>query len=141
MVDNKILGNIINIGSIAGSQSKKYALPFCVSKAGIHHMTKIMAHELVDYGIRVNMIAPGLFPTDRVTEYITSEAGKSFVEQIPQKRAGKLEELDGALLLLASDSSTYMSGSIIEVDGGFAIDIFLKEDFEDAKTHDFFNSY
>jgi len=138
MVDAKIPGSIINIGSIAGSQSKKYALPFCVSKAGMHHMTKVMAYELVSYGVRVNMIAPGLFPTDRVTEYITSDAGKAFVEQIPQKRPGKLEELDGALLLLASDNSTYMTGSIIEVDGGFAIDIFLKEDFEGAKTHDFF---
>ena len=129
---------IINIGSIAGFQSKKYALPFCVSKAGMYHLTRIMAYELVDYGIRVNGISPGLFPTEHVTDYIASEAGKIFIQQIPLKRPGKYQELDGALLLLASDNSSYMTGSIIEIDGGFAIDIFLREDFEGDKTNAFF---
>lgn len=138
MVDNKIAGSIINIGSIAGFQSKKYALPFCVSKAGIHHLTKIMAYELVDYGIRVNGISPGLFPTEHVVDYIASDAGKIFIQQIPFKRPGKYQELDGAILLLASDNSSYMTGSIIEVDGGFAIDLFLREDFEGDKTNTFF---
>jgi NAD(P)-dependent dehydrogenase (short-subunit alcohol dehydrogenase family) len=138
MVDNKILGSIINIGSIAGSQSKKYALPFCVSKAGMHHLTRIMAYELVDYGIRVNGISPGLFPTEYVTDYIASEAGKIFIQQIPLKRPGQYKELNGALLLLASDASSYMTGSIIEIDGGFAIDLFLREDFEGDKTNSFF---
>lgn len=140
MVEKKIAGSIINIGSIAGSQSKKYALPFCVSKAGLHHLTKIMAHELVQYGIRVNTISPGLFPTELVSDYIESEAGKSFIEQIPLKRPGKYKELTGALLLLASDASSYTTGSTIEVDGGFAIDIFLHEDFEDKKSHSFFKT-
>ncbi len=140
MVDKNISGSIINIGSIAGSQSKKYALPFCVSKAGVHHLTKIMAYELADYGVRVNGIAPGLFPTPRVAQYVESAAGENFVQQIPLKRPGKYEELDGAILLLASDASSYMAGSIIEVDGGFAIDIFLHEDFEDGKTNDFFET-
>ena len=138
MVEKKISGNIVNIGSIAGFQSKKYALPFCVSKAGMHHLTKIMAYELVDFGIRVNGISPGLFPTEHVTDYISSDAGKIFVQQIPLKRPGKYEELDGAILLLASDQSSYMTGSIIEIDGGFAIDLFLREDFEGDKTNTFF---
>lgn len=133
MVAQKRPGNIVNIGSIAGSQAKKYALPFCVSKAGLHHLTKVMAFELVDYGIRVNAISPGLFPTEHVTDYIASEAGTKFIQQIPLKRPGKYDELNGALLLLASDASSYMTGSIIEVDGGFAIDIFLHEDFEHDK--------
>lgn len=138
MVDNKVSGSIINIGSIAGSQSKKYALPFCVSKAGMHHLTRIMAYELVDYGIRVNGISPGLFPTEHVTDYIASEAGKIFIQQIPLKRPGQYKELNGALLLLASDDSSYMTGSIIEIDGGFAIDLFLREDFEGGKSNPFF---
>jgi NAD(P)-dependent dehydrogenase (short-subunit alcohol dehydrogenase family) len=96
-----------------------------------------MAYELVDYGIRVNGISPGLFPTEHVADYIASEAGKIFIQQIPLKRPGKYEELNGALLLLASDASSYMTGSIIEIDGGFAIDLFLREDFED-KTNPFF---
>lgn len=137
MVEQKISGSIINIGSIAGFQAKKYALPFSVSKAGMHHLIRVMAYELVDYGIRVNGISPGLFPTEHVTDYIASEAGKIFMEQIPLKRPGKYQELDGALLLLASDASSYMTGSIIEVDGGFAIDLFLREDFE-GKTNAFF---
>ena len=140
MVHLKMPGNIINIGSIAGKQAKKYALPFCVSKAGLHHLTKIMAFELLDYGIRVNAISLGLFPTELVTDYIASDAGIRFVEQIPLKRPGTLEELNGPLLMLASDESTYMTGSIIEVDGGFAIDIFLQEDFEKDSTNNFFKN-
>lgn len=138
MVDKKIPGNIINLISTAGFHAKKYHLPFCVSKAGMIHLTKLMAYELLDYGIRVNGLSPGLFPTEHVTDYIDSEAGKLFVEQIPLKRPGKYQELDGALLLLASEQSSYMSGSIIEVDGGFAIDMFLREDFEGDKTNAFF---
>ena len=138
MVKQKIPGSIVNIGSIAGTQSKKYALPFCISKAGLHHLTKIMAYELAEYNIRVNALALGLFPTELTNEYIASEAGKIFIEQIPMKRPGQYKELDGALLLLASNASGYMTGSIIEVDGGFAIDIFLREDFKDGKTNKFF---
>ncbi len=138
MVDKKIPGNIINLISTAGFHAKKYHLPFCVSKAGMIHLTKLMAYELLDYGIRVNGISPGLFPTEHVTDYIDSESGKLFVEQIPLKRPGRYHELDGALLLLASEQSSYMTGSIIEVDGGFSIDIFLREDFEGDKTHAFF---
>lgn len=140
MVVEKIAGSIINIGSIAGSQAKKYALPFCVSKAGLHHLTKIMAFELANHNIRVNALSLGLFPTELTTDYIASDAGKHFIEQIPLKKPGKFEELNGALLLLASDESSYMTGSIIEVDGGFAIDIFLHEDFEQDKTNTFFKS-
>lgn len=140
MVDKQRLGSIINIGSIAGSQAKKYHLPFCVSKAGLHHLTKVMAYELVEYGIRVNAISPGLFPTELVTDYIKTEAGKNFIDQIPMKRPGKLDELDGALLLLASDASAYMTGTIIEVDGGFSIDLFLREAFDTNKNNVFFKS-
>jgi 3-oxoacyl-[acyl-carrier protein] reductase len=139
MMQQKIAGSIINIGSIAGNQSKKYALPFCVSKAGLHHLTKIMAHELVDYNIRVNTLALGLFPTELTQDYIASEAGKAFIEQIPLKRPGKYEELNGALLLLASEASTYMTGAIVEIDGGFSMDIFLRENF-DHQSNAFFKS-
>ena len=140
MARQKHPGNIINIGSIAGNQVKKYALPFCISKAGLHHLTRIMAFELLDMGIRVNAISLGLFPSEHVAEYIATEAGKKFIAQIPLKRPCEYQEIDGALLLLASNTSSYMTGSIIEVDGGFAIDIFLKEDFEDPnqKQNTFF---
>ena len=99
-----------------------------------------MAFELANHNIRVNALSLGLFPTELTTDYIASDAGKRFIEQIPLKKPGKFEELNGALLLLASDESSYMTGSIIEVDGGFAIDIFLHEDFEQDKTNAFFKS-
>jgi len=140
MVQQKRPGVIVNIGSVAGNQAKKYALHFCVSKAGMHHLTRLMAFELLNHGIRVNTLSPGLFPSEHVTDFIDSEAGKLFVEQIPMKRPGKYQELDGALLLLASEASSYMTGSMIEVDGGFAIDAFLHEDYEDStdKANGFF---
>jgi len=97
-----------------------------------------MAYELVDHGIRVNGISPGLFPSPYVADYIDSDAGDNFVQQIPMKRPGEYEELNGALLLLTSEASSYMTGSIIEVDGSFAIDLFLREDFEGDKTNAFF---
>lgn len=78
--------------------------------------------------------------TELITDYIKSEAGKNFIEQIPFKRPGKYEELNGALLLLASDASSYMTGSIIEIDRGFAIYIFLHENFEGKQSNSFFKT-
>ena len=99
-----------------------------------------MAFELLKSNIRVNTLSPGLFPSEHVTDFIDSEAGKFFVAQLPMNRPGNYQELDGALLLLASDASSYMTGSMIEVDGGIAIDPFLHEDYEDStdKANGFF---
>ena len=86
MVDKKISGSIINIGSIAGFQSKKYALPFCVSKAGMHHLTKIMAYELVDYGIRVNGISTVYFPRSTLLIIFPQMLERFLFNKYPLKR-------------------------------------------------------
>jgi len=77
-----------------------------------------MALELSRYGIRVNALAPGYFDTNLNGEFWSTDAGKSMLRRVPQRRLGKLDELDGPLLLLASDASSYMTGSILTVDGG-----------------------
>ena len=81
-------------------------------------MTKAQALEWGPRGIRANAIAPGYFETEINTGYFDTPAGQAMVERIPMRRIGEIEELQGALLLLASDAGSYMNGSIINVDGG-----------------------
>ena len=111
-------GSIINIASITGHQGPKGAAPYAVSKAGVLHLTKQLALELARYGIRVNSISPGYFATDLNREFLESDAGQAMLKRIAMRRFGNFEELDGALLLLASDASSFMTGSDIVVDGG-----------------------
>jgi NAD(P)-dependent dehydrogenase (short-subunit alcohol dehydrogenase family) len=91
------------------------------SKAGLIQLTKAMALELARYNIRVNALAPGYIETDLNREFFASEAGQTLVKRIPQRRIGKAHELDGALLLLASDASSYMTGSVLVADGGHLV--------------------
>lgn len=114
-------GSIINISSIIGHSSFKGLSHYGASKAAVNQLTKIMAHELADKGIRVNAIAPGYFMTDMVSDYYESEAGQKDLQRLPLKRVGQRKELDGLLLLLASDASSYMSGSIITADAGHSV--------------------
>lgn len=114
-------GSIINIASILGIRQGGGVLPYAVSKAGVIQFTKVMALELVRYGIRVNALAPGYFATEINSEFWESEPGKALVRRIPQRRLGQLPDLDGPLLLLASDASRYMTGSVIVVDGGHLV--------------------
>lgn len=111
-------GAIINIASIVGIRQAGGVLPYAVSKAGVIQLTKVMALELARYGIRVNAIAPGYFATELNVGFWDQEVGSALKRRIPQRRLGELHELDGALLLLAGSQSTYMTGSVIEVDGG-----------------------
>jgi NAD(P)-dependent dehydrogenase (short-subunit alcohol dehydrogenase family) len=88
------------------------------SKAGLSHLTRQMAMELAPMQIRVNSIAPGLFVTEISAAYVKTECGKEMLSQIPMGRAARAEEMDGALLLLASDAGSYMTGAEIIIDGG-----------------------
>ena len=96
-------------------------LPYAVSKAGVIQFTKVFALELARHAIRVNAIAPGYFATEINDEFWKSAPGKALVRRIPQRRLGELADLDGPLLLLASDASRYMTGSVIVVDGGHLV--------------------
>jgi len=112
-------GSIVNISSITGVGGlvKKLA-PYAVSKAGVVQLTKVMALELARDNIRVNALAPGYFSTEMNEGHLASEAGQKLIAKIPQARVGELHELDGPLLLLASDAGSFMTGEVIAVDGG-----------------------
>jgi NAD(P)-dependent dehydrogenase (short-subunit alcohol dehydrogenase family) len=114
-------GSIINIGSILGLRQAGLVGPYAVSKAGLIQLTKVMAFELARFDIRVNAILPGYFETEINREFWASSAAAAMLKRIPQRRAGELKDLDGPLLLLASESSRFMTGSTITVDGGHMI--------------------
>ena len=111
-------GAIINIASVAGLGVSKGIAAYATAKAGVIQLTKAMALELAFKGVRVNAIAPGWFVTDINRSYLTSDAGQAMKREIPTGRFGDEGDLDGALLLLASDAGGYMAGSTIVVDGG-----------------------
>lgn len=111
-------GAIINIASIMGYANAKTLSPYCASKAAVVSLTKSMALELARDRIRVNAIAPGYFSTEINAGFTETEGGKKMVARIPMRRFGDLPDLDGPLLLLASDAGGFMTGSIITVDGG-----------------------
>jgi NAD(P)-dependent dehydrogenase (short-subunit alcohol dehydrogenase family) len=111
-------GNIINISSITDTRTIKGQFPYAVSKGALTRMTQVMALEAARFGIRVNALAPGYIPTEVSRLVVEAENASDFVKGIPMRRFGELSDLDGPLLLLASDASTYMTGSIVVVDGG-----------------------
>ena len=80
-----------------------------------------MGHELAEHGIRVNALAPGFLHTDLVADYYATPEGQADLANLPLKRAGQLSELDGAILLLASNAASYMSGSLITVDATHSV--------------------
>jgi NAD(P)-dependent dehydrogenase (short-subunit alcohol dehydrogenase family) len=118
MIDAKVKGSIINIASITAHRPQLMTTAYCVSKAGVDHMTRHMALESARYGIRVNAISPGYYKTAINDEYLDSDAGEAMRKRVAMRRFGEYKELDGALLLLASEAGSYMTGSTIVVDGG-----------------------
>ncbi|MBL4681488.1 MAG: SDR family oxidoreductase [Pseudomonadales bacterium] len=115
---NKHPASIVNIASITAFRTIKGQFPYAVSKAALIKATEIMALEGAKYGVRVNALAPGYFLTDVSRVLLESEMSEEFRKGIPMRRYGEFSDLDGPLLLLASDASAYMTGSTIVVDGG-----------------------
>jgi NAD(P)-dependent dehydrogenase (short-subunit alcohol dehydrogenase family) len=114
-------GSIINIASILGLRVAQQLPAYAASKAALLHLTQAMALELAKYNIRVNALAPGYIETSLNRDFFGTEAGSNLIKRIPQRRLGRSEELAGPLLLLASEASSYMTGSVIVVDGGHTI--------------------
>ncbi len=116
-------GTIVNITSIIGEQVMLGVPVYGSLKAAANHFTRSMARDMFDKGIRCNAIAPGYFLTDMVEAYFETDAGKADIERHPMKRLGRVEELDGALLLLASDASSFINGAVLSVDAGQVIQL------------------
>lgn len=114
-------GSIINTASITGYRTGPGIAPYAASKAGVIHLTNQMAVELARYGIRVNAIAPGFFLTDINRDQLDGVQGDLLKKRVPMRRYGEYHDLDGAMLLLASDASAFMTGSCIAVDGGHSV--------------------
>ena len=121
MAKAKTGGVIVNIASVLGLRVSKGVLPYAVSKAGLIQMTKALALELAKHNIRVNAIAPGYVETDLNREFLKSEEAQKMIRNIPQRRPGTVDDLTGPLLLLASDASGYMTGTVLAVDGGHLV--------------------
>ena len=121
MVEHGRGGSIVNIASILGLRVSSQVPGYAASKAGLVHLTKAMALELARNRIRVNALAPGYVETGINREFFASDAGQALIKRIPQRRIGRPEELDGALLLLASDAGTYITGAVLAVDGGHLV--------------------
>mmetsp|Transcript_3570 Transcript_3570/g.4119 ORF Transcript_3570/g.4119 Transcript_3570/m.4119 type:complete len:206 (-) Transcript_3570:40-657(-) len=119
LVEKKKRGSIINIASILGIRPGQQLSSYAVSKAGLLHMTKSLALELARYHIRVNAICPGYIKTEMNKDFFESEAGHKFLKKSTlSRRLGQPEELDGTVLLLASQAGSFVNGATIAVDGG-----------------------
>jgi NAD(P)-dependent dehydrogenase (short-subunit alcohol dehydrogenase family) len=114
-------GSIINIASVLGFRQASHVTPYAASKAALVQLTKQLALELARFQIRVNAIAPGYILTDINREFFATEPGLEMIKRIPQRRLGNFVDLDGPLLLLASETSRYMTGAVLVVDGGHLV--------------------
>jgi 3-oxoacyl-[acyl-carrier protein] reductase len=123
MLAAKSKGAIVNIASVLGLGVAKGAVAYAAAKAGVVQMTKALAVELAFKGVRVNAIAPGWFITEMNDDYLMGEAGAAIKREIPMGRFGDAGELDGTLLLLASDAGSYITGATIVADGGQVVQI------------------
>jgi NAD(P)-dependent dehydrogenase (short-subunit alcohol dehydrogenase family) len=120
-VGEKRPGSIVNIASILGLRTIGQVAPYNASKAGLIHLTRVLAMEWARYHIRVNAICPGYIETEMNSAFWKTPGGQKLIERIPQRRIGQPEHLDGALLLLASEAGTFMTGSVLTVDGGHTV--------------------
>lgn len=114
-------GRIVNVASILGLRTIKGVVPYSASKAGLCHMTAVLAMELGPRGITVNALAPGYVETDLNRTFLQGPAGARIAGRVPLGRLGQLDDLNGALLLLASDAGRFITGVVLPVDGGHVV--------------------
>ncbi len=112
---------IINIASVVGIRALSQLGVYSISKAAVIQMTKVMALEWGRYGINTNVICPGYIQTEINTEHLSSDAGRKLLQMLPRKRVGNPEDLDGLLLLLASDQSHFINGAVMTADDGLSV--------------------
>jgi NAD(P)-dependent dehydrogenase (short-subunit alcohol dehydrogenase family) len=121
LVAEKRPGRIVNIASVLGYRTIARVPSYSAAKAGLIHLTRVLAMELAQYGILVNALAPGYVETDFNREFLRSDPGRKLIGRIPLQRVGRPDDLDGAMLLLASPAGAYITGAVIAVDGGHGV--------------------
>ncbi len=113
-------GRIVHIASVASFVALYEVAAYAASKAAVASLTKSLALEWGPRGVCVNAIAPGVFPTDLNRSLLEgTDRGREFLTRVPMKRFGKVNELCGAAIFLASDAASYVNGEVIVIDGGF----------------------
>jgi len=120
MIEQKY-GRIINIASLSSFVALYEVAAYSASKSAVASLTQSLAIEWARHGVCVNALAPGYFATELNDDFFESEHGKALVKRIPQRRLGQLSELDGPLLLLISNAGSFMTGSVVTVDGGHLV--------------------
>lgn len=119
--DPKKQHRIVNIASVAGLRALPQIGIYCMSKAAVVHMTRSMAVEWGRYNINVNAICPGYISTEINESHFETEQGRTLINMLPRKRLGQPEDLDGLLLLLASEESRFINGAIVTADDGMSV--------------------
>jgi len=114
-------GRIVNIASTAGLRALGQIGVYCMSKAAVIHMTKVMALEWGKYGINVNAICPGYIDTEINHHHWKTDSGQKLVNMLPRKRVGQPKDLDAVLMMLCANESHFINGAVIQADDGFAI--------------------
>ncbi len=115
-------GNIINIGSMSGFvvNRPQWQPAYNASKAAVHHLTRSLAAEWAPHGVRVNALAPGYIKTD-LSPVDDPKFRRQWIEDAPMQRYGTVEELAPAVVFLASDASSFVTGSVLVADGGYSV--------------------
>jgi len=114
-------GKVINVASVLATQAQRTMGPYSASKAGLVQFTRVVALEWIAHNVQVNALCPGYFITAMNRDFLESPAGERFIARLPARRAGQLQEIEGAAVFLASDASSYITGTTIYVDGGHSL--------------------
>lgn len=119
-IDNNIEASIINVGSMSGVLPISRVFTYSMTKAAVHNLSKNLAREWATKNVRVNTLVPGFFPAEQNRKILTPDRIESIMGHTPMKRFGQAHELSGATLLLASGAGSFITGTEIIVDGGYA---------------------